>query len=60
MRRRSATAEIKNPDHEEWIPPVTILDAHGRAVQVMPGLEFRRTALAHTEAPQPERHALEA
>jgi len=23
MRRRSATAEIKNPDHEEWIPPVT-------------------------------------
>jgi hypothetical protein len=60
MRRRSAVAEIKSPDHEEWIPPVTILDAQGRVVQVMPAPEFRRRTLARAELPQPQRHALKA
>jgi hypothetical protein len=57
MRRRSTVAATKSPDHEEWIPPVTILDPQGRVVQVMPGLEFRRRALARSEAPSPEPHA---
>ena len=41
-------------DTDQWISPVTILDAQGRVVQVIPGLEFRRRARARADATQPE------
>ena len=36
------TTDIKLPDHEEAISPVTILDGQGRVVRVMPAQEFRQ------------------
>ena len=36
------TTAIKLPNHEEAIPPVTILDGQGRVVRVMPAQEFRQ------------------
>jgi len=36
------TTDIKLPDHEEAISPVTILDGQGRVVRVVPAQEFRR------------------
>lgn len=40
--RRSAAEEIMLPRHEETIAPVTILDAQGRVIRVVPAHEFRR------------------
>jgi len=48
MSRRTAASEIRLPDHEESIPPVTILDGQGRLVRVVPAQEFRRTPVAPT------------
>jgi hypothetical protein len=52
MDRRSTPRNIESSDTEQWISPVTILDAQGRVVQVVPGLEFRRRARARTEVVQ--------
>lgn len=45
----------ETPDIDQWISPVTIFDAQGQVVQIIPGLEFRRRARAHTDATTPER-----
>jgi len=45
----------ETPETDQWISPVTIFDAQGQVVQVIPGLEFRRRARAHTDATTPER-----
>jgi len=42
MARRSTTSDVNGRDHEELIAPVTILDARGRVVAVLPVAEFRR------------------
>jgi hypothetical protein len=39
------TTDIKLPDHEEAISPVTILDGQSRVVRVVPAQEFRRRAV---------------
>ena len=39
------TTDITLPNHEEAIPPVTILDGQGRVVRVVPAQEFRRRAV---------------
>ena len=39
------TIDIKLPDHEEAISPVTILDGQGRVVRVVPAQEFRQRAV---------------
>jgi hypothetical protein len=54
MERRSTPRTIESSDTEQWISPVTILDAQGRVVQVIPGLEFRRRARARAAAAQTE------
>jgi hypothetical protein len=41
MSARSASPDIKLPDHEEFVAPVTIFDADGRVVRVVPAREFR-------------------
>jgi len=43
MSRQSAASEVRLPDHEESIAPVTILDAQGRLVRVVAAKDFRRT-----------------
>src|SRR5882762_3266913 len=43
MSLPSAASEVKLPDHEESIAPVTILDAQGRLVRVVAAKDFRRT-----------------
>jgi hypothetical protein len=43
MNRRSEASAVHLPGHEETIAPVTILDAEGRVIQVIPAEEFRRT-----------------
>ncbi len=46
MRKLSVegTTDIKLPNQEEAISPVTILDGQGRVVRVVPAEEFRRRA----------------
>src|SRR2546421_12539776 len=46
MSRPSAGSDVKLPDHEESIAPVTILDAQGRLVRVVAAKDFRRTPAA--------------
>jgi hypothetical protein len=46
MSRPSAPSEVRLPDHEELIAPVTILDAQGRLVRVVAAKDFRRTPAA--------------
>ena len=41
MSGRSVSPDIKLPDHEEFVAPVTIFDADGRVVRVVPAREFR-------------------
>jgi hypothetical protein len=50
MSRRSTTPEIRLPDHEDFVSPVTIFDADGRVVRVVPAREFRATAAVGTAA----------
>ena len=50
MNRRSEASAVRPPGHEETIAPVTILDAHGRVMQVIPAEEFRRTRAVLTRA----------
>jgi len=50
--------EVTLPDHEDTIAPVTILDAEGRVLRVVPAREFRpgpvvRTAPMLTRARRP-------
>ena len=47
------TIDIKLPDHEEAISPVTILDGQGRVVRVVPAQEFRRRAVTAELSPTP-------
>jgi len=42
MARRSAMDEVRLPGREESIRAVTIFDAEGRVLRVIPGNEFRR------------------
>jgi len=46
MSRPSAASEVKLPDQEDSIPPVTIFDAQGRLVRVVAAKDFRRTPAA--------------
>jgi hypothetical protein len=46
MSRPAAASEVRLPDHEESIAPVTILDAQGRLVRVVAAKEFRPTPAA--------------
>jgi len=45
------TTDIKLPNHEEAISPVTILDGQGRVVRVVPAQEFRRRAVTAELSP---------
>ena len=45
------TTDIKLPDHEEAISPVTILDGQGRVVRVVLAQEFRRHAVTAELSP---------
>jgi len=46
MSLPSAASEVKLPDHEESIAPVTILDAQGRLVRVVAAKDFRQPPAA--------------
>ena len=43
MSRLLVTPDIKLPDPEDFVAPVTIFDADGRVVRVVPAREFRPT-----------------
>ena len=45
---RRPLREVRLPDHEDTIAPVTILDAEGRVLRVVPAREFRPTPLVRT------------
>ena len=53
MSRRLATPDIKLPDQEDFVAPVTIFDADGRVVRVVPAREFRPTPAAGTGPARP-------
>jgi hypothetical protein len=36
-------ADVRLATNEEGVSPVTILDAHGRVIRIVPAAEFRRT-----------------
>jgi hypothetical protein len=40
--------EVRLPDHDNTIAPVTILDAEGRVLRVVPAHEFHPTPAART------------
>ena len=42
MNRRSVSDEVRLPTNEESLAPVTIFDANGSIVRVVPATEFRR------------------
>jgi hypothetical protein len=42
MDRRSVLTEVRLPRNEEPMAPVTIFDANGSIVRVVPATEFRR------------------
>jgi hypothetical protein len=45
---RRPLREVRLPDHEDTIAPVTILDAEGRVLRVVPAREFRPTPAVGT------------
>jgi hypothetical protein len=49
MTQRSTASDWSLRSHEELIAPVTILDAQGRVVRVLPATEFRRIHAAPTQ-----------
>jgi hypothetical protein len=55
MSRGSVPGEVRLPNHEEPIAAVTILDAQGAVVRVVPAAEFRATP---TVRPSPSSVAL--
>jgi len=46
MSRQSLPAEVRLPNHEEPIAAVTIRDAQGVIIRVVPASEFRRPGAA--------------
>jgi len=40
--------DVRLPDHDNTIAPMTILDAEGRVLRVVPAQEFRPTPLVRT------------
>jgi hypothetical protein len=40
--------DVRLPDHEDTIAPVTILDADGHVLRVVPAREFRPTPVIRT------------
>jgi len=48
---RRPLSEVRLPDHEDTVAPVTILDAEGRVLRVVTAREFRPTPLVRTAAP---------
>ncbi len=50
MNRRSVASEVRVPNHEETIAPVSIFDGQGRLVRVVPATEFRRTPMVRARS----------
>ena len=46
MDRRGTIGEIRLPQREEPVAPVTIFDGNGSVLRVVPAAEFRRAAAA--------------
>ena len=53
--RDSRRIAKRTADDERHVAPVTIFDAEGRVVRVVPAEEFQRAAAAANAAPRPAR-----
>ncbi len=50
MTRRPLN-EVRLPDHEDTVAPVTIFDAEGRVLRVVAARDFRPTPVVRAAAP---------
>jgi hypothetical protein len=55
MSRHTLPAEVRLPNHEEPVAAVTIRDAQGVVIRVVPASEFRRPSAASPLAGRPGR-----